>query len=99
MSKSIHRPEYAVLTQHLRQARRDAGIHQSELAAALKRSQSFVSDVENGSRRLDLLELRDVCKVLGVDFLAFVQSVENDLQARQARRRTARRIPPRRADS
>ena len=81
MPKTVHRPENVVLTQHLRAARLAAGLHQTDVAALLERTQSFVSDVENGSRRLDLIELRDVCRVLEVDFLEFVTDVERAILA------------------
>lgn len=71
MAKSIHRPEYDLLREMLRQARLDAGVTQGQLSDALGRSQSFVSDVERGVRRIDLLELSDVCFALGVDFAEF----------------------------
>jgi transcriptional regulator with XRE-family HTH domain len=80
MSKSIHRAEYVVLTRLLREARQQSGQHQVEVAAALERTQSFVSDVETGARRLDLLELRDLCRVLEVDFLDFVRRVEQEIR-------------------
>ncbi|WP_084590758.1 helix-turn-helix domain-containing protein [Arenimonas metalli] len=72
MPKSIHRPEYAVLTRMLRDARVESGFHQTEVAEQLGRSQSFLSDVEQGGRRLDILELRDLCSILKIDFLSFV---------------------------
>lgn len=87
MAKSIHRPEYALLIEQLRSTRLEAGVHQADLAAALGRSQSFVSDIENGSRRLDLIELRDVCRIYGIDFLGFVQSLERKIEALPASRR------------
>lgn len=90
MSKTVYRPENAVLTHHLRAARLKAGLHQSDIAAALGRTQSFVSDVENGSRRLDLLELRDVCRVVGIDFLGFVRTIELAIQALPAPHGTKR---------
>lgn len=99
MSKTVHRPENAVLTQHLRAARLAAGLHQSDIAEALDRTQSFVSDVENGSRRLDLLELRDVCRVVGIDFLDFVRQIEHAIQAMPPARgakRTRVKAPARR---
>jgi transcriptional regulator with XRE-family HTH domain len=34
--------------------------------------QSFVSKYESGERRLDLIELQQVCDALGVDLLVFV---------------------------
>jgi ribosome-binding protein aMBF1 (putative translation factor) len=76
MPKSIHRPEYDVLRSQLRKLREDAGVTQTELSMSLKRSQSFISDIERGVRRLDILELRDVCERLGTSFLAFVASFD-----------------------
>jgi transcriptional regulator with XRE-family HTH domain len=76
MPKTIHRPEYRVLLALLRQRRQTAGITQVECSAALGRSQSYVSDVERGVRRLDVVQLRDLCQVLGQDFVAFVRDFE-----------------------
>jgi transcriptional regulator with XRE-family HTH domain len=47
-----------VLLRRLRQARRDAGLTQVDVAGRLGRSQSFVTKVETGERRLDVVELR-----------------------------------------
>lgn len=76
MPKSIHRPEYQVLRELVREERTQAGITQTDLSNQLGRSQSFVSDVERGVRRLDVLELRDVCLVLGRDFLDVAAELE-----------------------
>jgi hypothetical protein len=43
---------------------------------ALGRSQSFVSDVERGVRRLDVIQLRDLCRVLKQDLVTFVRQFE-----------------------
>jgi transcriptional regulator with XRE-family HTH domain len=48
-------------------ARRDAGLTQWALANALGRPQSFVSKMENGERRLDVVQFLDVTTALGVD--------------------------------
>lgn len=81
MPKSIHRPEYDVFRELLRDARMAAGRTQAELAAALGRSQSFISDAERGVRRLDINELRDVCIELGMEFCSFVGRLERELAA------------------
>lgn len=57
----------------LREARVEAGLTQVELAKALHMPQSFVSKYESGERRLDLLELRDVCQALRVPIVDFVR--------------------------
>jgi len=64
----------------LRQARLDAGLRQEDLAAKLKRPQSFVSKYESGERRLDLIELREICRSLGVSLLSFVKKFEDSLK-------------------
>lgn len=38
-----------------------------------------MSDVETGSRRLDIIQLRDLCKVLGVGLTELVQELEESL--------------------
>ena len=76
MPKSIHRPEYDVLRRMLRQARLDAGLTQAALSSALGRSQSYISDIERGVRRLDVLELRDLLAEVGQDIADFVTRFE-----------------------
>ena len=56
MRKSIHTPEYAVLHAHLHKLRDDAGLSQHNLAARLKVPHKPVAKVENGERRIDLVE-------------------------------------------
>ena len=63
----------------LRRVRLDAGIHQSELADRLGRPQSFVSKYESGERRLDVIELRQVCNALGLSLLEFIDRLEQEL--------------------
>jgi transcriptional regulator with XRE-family HTH domain len=62
----------------VRQVRLDAGMRQEDLAAKLGEPQSFVSRYESGERRLDVLELRQICEVLGVSLLEFVRRLEGD---------------------
>lgn len=65
----------------LRQIRTEAGLRQADLAAKLKRPQPFVSRYESGERRLDILEWRQVCKVVGItpaEFLARFEKMVNE---------------------
>ncbi|HEY3379564.1 MAG TPA: helix-turn-helix transcriptional regulator [Armatimonadota bacterium] len=66
----------------LRQARRAAGLRQQDLADRLGVPQSFVSKVEAGSRRLDLLELRRICVVLDLTLTEFSHLLEEALARR-----------------
>jgi transcriptional regulator with XRE-family HTH domain len=86
MEKSVHSREYAVLLELLREARRAAGVTQVELAARLKKSQSFVSKVEVGETRLDVIQLRAICGALGTTLPEFVARMEARLAPGRRRR-------------
>lgn len=79
MSKSIGTHHQQILSKLLRQFRLDAGISQSDLADLLGKPQSFVSKYEIGERRLDILELRQVCRALKIELTDFVDKLENKL--------------------
>ena len=63
----------------LRTIRLEAGLRQSDLAACLGRPQSFVSKYESGERRLDLVELRQICQAVGISLEEFVRRFERSL--------------------
>ena len=65
VEKSIHSPEHNRLTALLRELREQAGLNQADLAERLGVSQTWVSKYELGERRLDLVQLRQVCEALG----------------------------------
>jgi transcriptional regulator with XRE-family HTH domain len=62
-----HDPDYALLIDHLVQARRLRKLTQDDLAARLKRPQSYVSKVERLERRLDVGEWRAMAIAIGID--------------------------------
>jgi ribosome-binding protein aMBF1 (putative translation factor) len=65
----------AVLAQHLKQARRAAGMSQVQLAYKLQRSQSFVTKVENGHLCLDIAELIKYCRAIDLDPAGLVKNL------------------------
>ncbi|MXX88679.1 MAG: helix-turn-helix domain-containing protein [Boseongicola sp. SB0677_bin_26] len=81
MEKSIYSPEYSAFLQFLRESRRLKGFTQTEVGVRLGASQSFVSKCERGQRRLDLVETREFCKALEIDFIDFVCHVHERLSA------------------
>lgn len=76
MSKSIFTTEYAVLRDLLRELRTEKGLTQVQLSETLGMPQSFVSKYETGERRLDVIELREVCQALGTTLAAFAKKLE-----------------------
>lgn len=80
--KTIHEEAYQVLVECLRRARQTAGVTQAELATRLGTDQSYVSKYERSERRLDVLELRAICRELGIGFVGFVKQFEHELGQR-----------------
>jgi transcriptional regulator with XRE-family HTH domain len=73
MAKSIYSAGQERLQALLRQVRVEANLTQMDLASRLRKPQSFVSKYEAGERRLDLVELEQICKEIGVDLVKFVE--------------------------
>jgi transcriptional regulator with XRE-family HTH domain len=78
--KSIHTQDYRRFLEVLRRARKKAGLTQVQLAERIGRTQSAVSKVERGERRLDVIELRILCEAMGVSLAEFVQELEEELR-------------------
>ena len=67
MTRSAFTRKSAQFRRLLAEARRTAGLTQVELAKKLGRPQSFISKVEQGERRLDVIEFLEVVRALKVD--------------------------------
>jgi len=74
MKKSQHTSEYGRLTDALRRARETAGLTQADVAKKLRVYASFVSKVESGERRIDVIELKQFCRAYGLELVAFLRS-------------------------
>jgi transcriptional regulator with XRE-family HTH domain len=83
MPESIHRSEYRLLVDLVRALRLKAGLTQTEVAERLGVTQSHVSDVERGSRRLDVIELGDLARICGTS----LPDVVAELEARWTKKR------------
>ncbi len=77
---TANRKQQKALLSVLRELRTQAGLRQVDMARALGKPQAFVSYYESGARRLDLLELRQICRILGVSLLDFVRKFETLVQ-------------------
>jgi ribosome-binding protein aMBF1 (putative translation factor) len=71
MDKKLYSHQQAKLLELLRNLRVEQGLRQQDVADALGEPQSFVSKYEIGERRLDILELREICRVLGCSLTDF----------------------------
>lgn len=64
--KTIRDPDYLEVVSRLRRIRKGKRLSQKTLAAKMGMPQSFISKVETGERRLDLVECCRWCVALGV---------------------------------
>ena len=71
--------DYQEFTELLVELRAQAGLTQVEVAAILQFGQSAVSRMEQGVRRVDVIELRQLCNVLGISLTDFVRRLEERL--------------------
>lgn len=75
MQKSTHTAEYDALRAEIQAARAEAGLSQRELAIKLSVPHSWVSKVENGERRIDLIEFFWLIAACEADPIAIAQRV------------------------
>ena len=73
MVDTIRTREYADFVGKLREARLEAGLRQIDVAKKLKRTQSYVSRVEVGEQRLDILELKKFAELYKRDLHYFIK--------------------------
>ena len=67
MPKSQFTDAYASFLRALIAARKDAGVSQAELARRIGREQPFISLVERGVRRVDVVEFHVLATAIGAD--------------------------------
>lgn len=65
MPKTIFGGDHRHLVELIVEARKKAGLTQTELADRLGRDQTFVSIIERGQRRVDVLEFVSIAEALG----------------------------------
>lgn len=94
MAQSTHHRHYQVLLKVLRQARQDAGLTQADVGNRLGNTQTFVSKVERGERRLDVAEFVEWCQALHLapeavfdEYLQQRQGIGTKLRSQTAGRR------------
>ena len=67
MRKALYSKQGRVLRKWLKQSRLDAGLTMREIAKKLDVPFQTISKVENGERRLDVVEYVTYCRALGID--------------------------------
>lgn len=72
MNKTIYSKEYKKIAKQLGEIRKEIGLTQKEVAQKLKKPQSYISKIENGEQRIDIIELKELTKIYKKDINFFV---------------------------
>jgi len=76
MSKTLRSPRQRQLLALLVQARQGRGLTQAQVAAKLRKPQSFIAKVEGGERRLDVIEFIDLASALRVSPAELIERLQ-----------------------
>jgi transcriptional regulator with XRE-family HTH domain len=74
--KHLRSPKHRALIAAIARARHAAGLTQRELAARLKRSNSFIWKLEAGERQVNVLEFIEIARTLGVKASDLIAEIE-----------------------
>src|SRR5437868_6577177 len=72
--------ELVALGQLLSRTRERAGLKQQDLAARLELPGSYLSKIENGTRRLDVIEFLHIAAAMGVDASELIREMQKELE-------------------
>lgn len=76
----IYEPEYKLFIECLKESRIQSRMTQQELATHLGCSQAYISKYEQGQKRLDIIEVRNICHCLGISLPDIVNQFEERLK-------------------
>ncbi|HWD66593.1 MAG TPA: helix-turn-helix transcriptional regulator [Caulobacteraceae bacterium] len=79
MSRSVFSGDYPAVIAALVEARHRAGLTQTQLAAQLSKPQSFISKIERGERRVDVLEFCAIARALDVRPGVLIEIIDSAL--------------------
>ena len=91
MDKTIYSREYGVVLKLIVEKRQESGLTQVELSKKLSINQSTYSKFETGQRRLDVVQLRTICRHLGIGLQEFVAELESRIASRNRRIKPSKR--------
>lgn len=63
MNKVIFTQDHKLVIKKLKEARLSVGLDQKKVAQKLGKTQSFISKIESGQRRVDIVQLKEFAKI------------------------------------
>lgn len=73
MDKTIYSKDHEFLVEQLKKGRKEAGLDQADVAKLLGTTQSYVSKIESGQRRIDVFQLRKFARIYKKDLSFFIK--------------------------
>lgn len=89
--KSTHTPQYDFLIQKLKQARKEANLQQTAVAEKIGRYQSYMSKIESGERRLDVVELFQLAVIYKKELNFFVPASKKAATSKKSTKETGKK--------
>ncbi len=82
MQSTVYHPIHKRIITRLYEARLETGLTQIDVAKKLRRPQSYVSRVEAGQHRLDIVELVKFAEVYQKPLMFFIDEIANPVRLR-----------------
>ena len=73
MNKTIYSKDHKFLVEQLKKARIEVGLDQEKVAKLLGKTQSFISKIEAGQRRIDVVQLKEFAQIYKKSLDYFLQ--------------------------
>lgn len=83
MPRSFHSGSYKQLIELLVAARKKVGLSQVELGERVGRPQTFISKIERGERRIDVIEFLILCDAIGTDPHQLLEDVRSVVRSKR----------------
>lgn len=69
----IYSKEHKYIVKQLKKARENAGLSQEQVAKILNTTQSYISKIESGQRKIDVVQLKKLARIYKKDISYFVR--------------------------
>jgi len=73
MDKTIFSEGHKALVDKLIKARKETSLRQQDVAKLLDKTQSYVSKIEAGQRRIDIIQLKEFAKIYKKNLSYFIK--------------------------
>lgn len=73
MSQTIYSKEHKYIIKQLKKARKKIGLSQKQVAKILNTTQSHISKIESGQRKIDVIQLKKIANIYKQPLIFFIK--------------------------